>query len=85
MGGRDRARQHRKLRRGQHAKPRLIDVVRKTTDKPVRLLLNTRHHSDHMYGSRAIFGRTRAALVASSGITDVNRAAASLGVLTRRG
>jgi len=48
----------------------LIDAVRRTTDKPIRFLLNTHHHGDHMYGNRAIFERTGAAIVACTGMIE---------------
>lgn len=44
----------------------LIEAVRSTTDKPIRFLLNTHHHGDHVYGNRAIVERTGATIIASS-------------------
>ena len=46
----------------------LIDAVRSTTDKPIKFILNTHHHGDHIYGNRAVVVRTGADVIASSGM-----------------
>jgi len=42
-----------------------IKDIRKTTDKPIRYVLNTHHHGDHAYGN-AVFGKEGATIVAQS-------------------
>jgi len=34
------------------------DEIRKTTDKPIRYLINTHHHGDHTYGNHVFVGAT---------------------------
>jgi phosphoglycerate dehydrogenase-like enzyme/glyoxylase-like metal-dependent hydrolase (beta-lactamase superfamily II) len=41
----------------------VIDAIRKTTDKPIRYVLDTHHHGDHSYGN-AVFGDAGASIVA---------------------
>jgi phosphoglycerate dehydrogenase-like enzyme/glyoxylase-like metal-dependent hydrolase (beta-lactamase superfamily II) len=41
----------------------VIAAVRKTTDKPIRYVLDTHHHGDHSYGN-AVFGHAGASIVA---------------------
>lgn len=48
----------------------LLAAVRRTTDKPVRHVLNTHHHGDHLYGNRAIHDRTGAEIIAYAGMID---------------
>src|SRR5207253_9079483 len=43
----------------------VIEAVRKTTDKPIRYVLDTHHHGDHAYGN-AVFGKAGASIVAHS-------------------
>src|SRR5918911_2211140 len=41
----------------------VIAAVKKTTDKPIRYVLDTHHHGDHAYGN-AVFGQAGASIVA---------------------
>jgi phosphoglycerate dehydrogenase-like enzyme/glyoxylase-like metal-dependent hydrolase (beta-lactamase superfamily II) len=43
----------------------VIAAVKKTTDKPIRYVLDTHHHGDHAYGN-AVFGRAGASIVAQA-------------------
>ncbi len=43
----------------------VIDAVRKTTDKPIRYVLDTHHHGDHAYGN-AVFADAGASIVAQA-------------------
>jgi cyclase len=43
----------------------VIEAIRKTTDKPIRYVLDTHHHGDHSYGN-AVFGKAGAQIVAQS-------------------
>jgi phosphoglycerate dehydrogenase-like enzyme/glyoxylase-like metal-dependent hydrolase (beta-lactamase superfamily II) len=43
----------------------VIEAIRKTTDKPVRYVLDTHHHGDHAYGN-LVFGKAGAQIVAQS-------------------
>lgn len=48
----------------------LIEAVRTTTDKPIRFILNTHHHGDHVYGNRAIVERTGATIISSTKMVE---------------
>jgi cyclase len=41
----------------------VIEAIKKTTDKPIRYVLDTHHHGDHAYGN-AVFGAAGATIVA---------------------
>jgi phosphoglycerate dehydrogenase-like enzyme/glyoxylase-like metal-dependent hydrolase (beta-lactamase superfamily II) len=41
----------------------VLDAIKKTTDKPVRFVLDTHHHGDHAYGN-VVFGKSGAQVVA---------------------
>jgi phosphoglycerate dehydrogenase-like enzyme/glyoxylase-like metal-dependent hydrolase (beta-lactamase superfamily II) len=43
----------------------VIAAIRKTTDKPIRYVLDTHHHGDHAYGN-AVFGKAGAQIVAQA-------------------
>ncbi len=43
----------------------VIEAVKKTTDKPIRYVLDSHHHGDHAYGN-AIFAKAGASIVAQS-------------------
>jgi phosphoglycerate dehydrogenase-like enzyme/glyoxylase-like metal-dependent hydrolase (beta-lactamase superfamily II) len=43
----------------------VIEAVKKTTDKPIRYVLDTHHHGDHSYGN-AVFGQAGASIVAQT-------------------
>jgi len=43
----------------------VIAAVKKTTDKPIRYVLDTHHHGDHAYGN-AVFGKEGASIVAQT-------------------
>ncbi len=43
----------------------VIEAVKKTTDKPIRYVLDTHHHGDHAYGN-AVFGKAGASVVAQA-------------------
>jgi cyclase len=43
----------------------VIQAIRKTTDKPIRYVLDTHHHGDHAYGN-AVFGQAGASIVAQA-------------------
>ena len=43
----------------------VIAAVKKTTDKPIRYVLDTHHHGDHAYGN-AVFARAGASIVAQT-------------------
>jgi phosphoglycerate dehydrogenase-like enzyme/glyoxylase-like metal-dependent hydrolase (beta-lactamase superfamily II) len=43
----------------------VIAAVKKTTDKPIRYVLDTHHHGDHAYGN-AVFGKEGAGIVAQA-------------------
>ena len=43
-----------------------LTEVRKTSNKPIRFLVNTHHHGDHIYGNRPIYERTGATIVSCS-------------------
>jgi cyclase len=43
----------------------VIEAIKKTTDKPIRYVLDTHHHGDHAYGN-AVFGKAGAGIVAQT-------------------
>jgi phosphoglycerate dehydrogenase-like enzyme/glyoxylase-like metal-dependent hydrolase (beta-lactamase superfamily II) len=43
----------------------VIAAIRKTTDKPIRYVLDTHHHGDHAFGN-AVFGQAGASIVAQT-------------------
>src|SRR5437879_7870910 len=43
----------------------VIEAIKKTTDKPIRYVLDTHHHGDHAYGN-AVFGAAGASIVAQA-------------------
>jgi cyclase len=43
----------------------VIEAIKKTTDKPIRYVLDTHHHGDHAYGN-AVFVKEGASIVAQS-------------------
>jgi phosphoglycerate dehydrogenase-like enzyme/glyoxylase-like metal-dependent hydrolase (beta-lactamase superfamily II) len=43
----------------------VIEAIRKTTNKPIRYVLDTHHHGDHSYGN-AVFGKAGAQIVAQT-------------------
>src|SRR5207249_11592153 len=43
----------------------VIEAIKKTTDKPIRYVLDTHHHGDHAYGN-AVFGKAGASIVAQT-------------------
>jgi phosphoglycerate dehydrogenase-like enzyme/glyoxylase-like metal-dependent hydrolase (beta-lactamase superfamily II) len=43
----------------------VIDAIKKTTDKPIRYVLDTHHHGDHAFGN-AVFGKAGASVVAQT-------------------
>jgi phosphoglycerate dehydrogenase-like enzyme/glyoxylase-like metal-dependent hydrolase (beta-lactamase superfamily II) len=43
----------------------VIEAVKKTTDKPIRYVLDTHHHGDHAYGN-AVFAKAGASVVAQA-------------------
>lgn len=43
----------------------VIEAIRKTTDKPIRYVLDSHHHGDHAYGN-AVFAKAGATIVASA-------------------
>ncbi len=43
----------------------VIEAIRKTTDKPIRYVLDTHHHGDHAYGN-AVFADAGASIVAQA-------------------
>ncbi len=50
----------------------VIAAIRKTTDKPIRYVLDSHHHGDHAYGN-AIFAKAGATIVASAGCARLLR------------
>src|SRR5207253_1886266 len=43
----------------------VIQAIKKTTDKPIRYVLDTHHHGDHSYGN-AVFGQEGASIIAQT-------------------
>ena len=43
----------------------VIEAIKKTTDKPIRYVLDTHHHGDHSYGN-AVFGQAGASIIAQT-------------------
>jgi cyclase len=51
----------------------VIKAIKKTTDKPIRYVLDTHHHGDHAYGN-AVFGAAGASVVAQANCARTLRA-----------
>jgi cyclase len=49
----------------------VIEAIKKTTDKPIRYVLDTHHHGDHSYGN-AVFGQAGASIVAQASMAREN-------------
>jgi cyclase len=43
----------------------VVEAIKKTTDKPIRYVLDTHHHGDHSYGN-AVFSKAGASIVAQA-------------------
>ena len=43
----------------------MVEAIKKTTDKPIRYVLDTHHHGDHAYGN-AVFAKEGASIVAQT-------------------
>src|SRR5262245_64626510 len=43
----------------------VIEAIKKTTDKPIRYVLDSHHHGDHAYGN-AVFGQAGATVIAQT-------------------
>jgi cyclase len=50
----------------------VIDAIRKTTDKPIRYVLDSHHHGDHAYGN-AVFAQAGATVVAQRNCANLLR------------
>src|SRR5262249_37435420 len=50
----------------------VIEAIKKTTDKPIRYVLDSHHHGDHAYGN-AIFTRAGATVVAQTNCAKLLR------------
>jgi phosphoglycerate dehydrogenase-like enzyme/glyoxylase-like metal-dependent hydrolase (beta-lactamase superfamily II) len=50
----------------------VIQAIKKTTDKPIRYVLDTHHHGDHSYGN-AVFGQAGASIVAQTNCAKLLR------------
>jgi phosphoglycerate dehydrogenase-like enzyme/glyoxylase-like metal-dependent hydrolase (beta-lactamase superfamily II) len=50
----------------------VIQAIKKTTDKPIRYVLDTHHHGDHAYGN-AVFGQAGASIVAQANCAKILR------------
>src|SRR5215471_7337569 len=44
----------------------VLAAIRKTTDKPIRYVLDSHHHGDHAYGN-AVFSKAGSSILSSSG------------------
>ena len=51
----------------------VVAAIRKTTDKPIRYVLDSHHHGDHAYGN-AVFAAAGATVVSSAGCARILRA-----------
>src|SRR5205814_1389920 len=50
----------------------VIKAIKKTTDKPIRYVLDSHHHGDHAYGN-AIFAQQGATIIASANTARILR------------
>jgi phosphoglycerate dehydrogenase-like enzyme/glyoxylase-like metal-dependent hydrolase (beta-lactamase superfamily II) len=50
----------------------VIQAIKKTTDKPIRYVLDTHHHGDHSFGN-AVFGDSGASIVAQANCAKILR------------
>jgi phosphoglycerate dehydrogenase-like enzyme/glyoxylase-like metal-dependent hydrolase (beta-lactamase superfamily II) len=50
----------------------VIQAIKKTTDKPIRYVLDTHHHGDHSFGN-AVFGDSGASIVAQANCARILR------------
>src|SRR5262245_22665211 len=50
----------------------VIQAIKKTTDKPIRYVLDTHHHGDHAFGN-AVFGEAGASIVAQANCARILR------------
>lgn len=50
----------------------VIEAIRKTTDKPIRYVLDSHHHGDHAYGN-AVFAKAGATIVSSANTSRLLR------------
>src|SRR5258708_27711513 len=51
----------------------VIEAIKKTTDKPIRYVLDTHHHGDHSYGN-AVFAQAGASIIAQAKCAGLLRA-----------
>src|SRR5262245_38297624 len=50
----------------------VIEAIKKTTDKPIRYVLDSHHHGDHAYGN-AVFAKAGATVVAQTNCAKLLR------------